>query len=257
MGALAVELAEAEHAKLPDAVKGAYVKQADGKYKLDFQVEDNSGLKSALEKEREDRKKAERAMKDLAATWEGLDASEVRKLLEKLGGDEEAQLIKAGKIDEVVNRRTERLRAAHDKALKDAATKAEKAEQRAKKFSDRVLDNHIRAAATRAKLHEHAVEDALFRARTIFSLNEDGDPVQMRDGEVVRGKDGKTPFTPSEWLDSMKESAPHWFPAGNSGSGAGGGGKGGGGKVIKRAQFDAMSEADRREHFKGGGTVED
>ena len=79
------------------------------------------------------------------------------------------------------------------------------------------------AAATKAGIHQHAIDDALLRARSMFRLNDDGQAVQFdQDGNVVIGKDGKTPFTPNEWLDGMKETAPHWFPAGNSGGGVGG-----------------------------------
>jgi hypothetical protein len=63
----------------------------------------------------------------------------------------------------------------------------------------------------------------------MFTLDENGNAVQRdADGNVVIGKDGKTPFSPSEWLESMRESAPHWFPAGASGSGSNNGSKGGG-----------------------------
>jgi len=42
----------------------------------------------------------------------------------------------------------------------------------------------------------------------------------------VLGKDGKTPFSPAEWIESMTEIAPHWFPASSSGGGASGSGSG-------------------------------
>lgn len=241
-GALAVELDEAAFTKLPDGMKGAYVKQTDGKYKLDFEVEDTKGLKNALASEREKSKAEEKARKELERRWEGLDPDEIRKMVEKLGGDEESQLIKAGKIDEVVARRTERQRLAHEKALKAEVDKAAKAEARATKFTQRVLDDAIRAAAGKAGIHANAIDDALFRGRSIFSLNEEGEAVQMKAGEVVMGKDGKTAFTPTEWLESMKESAPHWFPSGNTGSGAQNTGKQNiaGRKTMTRAAFDQM-----------------
>src|SRR4051812_38434222 len=100
LGAVALEVTKEEHAKLPKDVQALYAEK-DGKLRLDgVEIEDTSGLKSALDKEREARKLADKALKDLTKKFEGLDADELRKLLEKLGGDEEAQLIKAGKIDE-------------------------------------------------------------------------------------------------------------------------------------------------------------
>src|SRR3972149_11838102 len=87
---------------------------------------------------------------------------------------------------------------------------------------DRVLDNSVRAAPIAVGLHAPAVDDVLLRARAIFSLSDEGEAVQFdEDGEtIVLGKDGKTPFSPREWLESMKQKAPHWFPAGGSGGGS-------------------------------------
>lgn len=249
VGALSLTLEKAEHAKLPKDQQSMYVEK-DGKYHLDIEVEDTQGLKSALEKEREARKTAEKAAKDLAKKFEGLDADELRKLLEKLGGDEEAQLIKAGKIDEVVTRRMEKANKAHAKAVEELQKEVEAANGRTSKYSQRVLDNAVREAATKAGLHANAVDDALFRARTMFSLNEEGVVVQLKDNEVVMGKDGKTPFSPGEWLESMKDTAPHWFPSSGTGGGAPGGGKGVGGKTIKRAAFDQLTPEARAQTVK-------
>ncbi len=206
--ATAATLEKDAWAKLPKDVQALYAEK-DGKYHLEVEgAEDVTGLKSALEKERTARKDADKALKDLAKKFEGLDADELRKLLEQLGGDKEAQLIKAGKIDEVVTMRMEKAAKAHAKALEEAAAKVKAAEERAGKFSQRVLDNEVRAAASKVGLHANAHDDALFRARTMFTLNEEGAVVQVdKDGHPVMGKDGRTPFGPGEWLEGMRETA--------------------------------------------------
>ena len=140
----------------------------------------------------------------------------------------------AGKFDEVMAKRTERMKAEYERLLAEANGKAEAAMKRTKAYEGRVLDDAVRAAAAKAGLHTHAIDDALFRARSMFSLDETGQAVQLDEsGKPVLGKDGKSPFTPTEWLEGMKEKAPHWFPASASGGGAGGGGggNGGGGKT--------------------------
>lgn len=257
-GAVEFELAKDAWSKLPKDVQALYVEK-DGKYRLDgVEVEDVSGLKSALTKERDLRKEEERKRKEFEKKWEGLDPVEMRALVDKLGGDEEAQLIKAGKIDEVVTRRTEKQRLAHEKALAAAADATKKATERAEKFAQRVLDNHVRAAATKSGMHANAVDDALFRARVMFTLNEEGEAVQLKDGEVVMGKDGKTPFAPTEWLEGMKTDAPHWFPSGNNGGGAGGNTTNkGGAKTILRTAFEALDPIARQKTMKEGVVVVD
>lgn len=230
-----------------EAQRALYVEK-DGKFHLDVAgLEDTSGLKSALQKERESVKAANRAVKEMQEQFAGIDPSKVRAMMEKLDNDGESALIAAGKIDEVINKRTEKLRAELQKQVDLAHGEAKSAGERAGKFSQRVLDNHIRQAATKAGLHSHAVEDALFRARSMFSLSEDGDAIQLGgDGAPVLGKDGKTPFSPTEWLEGMKETAPHWFPAGSLGGGAAGSGSGAGGaKVMTRAAFNALPAAEK------------
>lgn len=230
-----------------EAQRSLYVEK-DGKFHLDVSgIEDTSGLKSALEKERAAAKANAKAVKDLQEQFAGIDPLKVRDMMAKLDNDGESALIAAGRIDEVINKRTEKLRTELQKQVAAAEDKAKASEARAGKFSQRVLDNHIRAAAAKAGLHSHAIEDALFRARSMFVLNEEGDAIQLNsDGHPILGKDGKTPFSPNEWLEGMKEVAPHWFPAGSSGSGAQGSGSGAGGaKVITRAAFNALSAADK------------
>lgn len=242
---------------VPEAQRGWYEpgKEANvGKFVLNHdkvEFEDTGALKSALQKEREAIKVEKAARKaereELLRTYEGIDPVKTRALLAKFDGEDEAALIAAGKIDEVINRRMEKHTKAQQKLIDEAAERENGALEVVDTFMERVLDNHIRAAAAKAGLHASAIDDALLRARSIFSLDDDGEAVQFDDDEeVVLGKDGKTPFSPDEWLEGMKETAPHWFPAGATGGGAGGDGKGkGSGKTVTRAVFEAMNPFDR------------
>ncbi|MCA7945575.1 hypothetical protein [Burkholderia vietnamiensis] len=222
-----------------------YVKGDDGKFRLDAEIEDVSGLKTALQKERDTSKAALKRVSEFETRFAGIDPDQVRAILDRVANDEEAKLIAEGKIDQVIEKRTERLRADADKRVSEANDAAKAAADRANRFSQRVLDDQIRAAASKAGIHAHAVDDALFRGRHMFSLDENGHAVQLGDdGQPVLGKDGKTPFSPAEWLDSMKESAPHWFPAGSSGSGSGGGKRDGKNVNLERSTMTPAEKAD-------------
>lgn len=215
---------------VPEAVRSLYV-EADGKFKLDVSgVEDTRGLKSALEKERQAAKDAKRELEAERAKLAGADIEKLKALQSRYENDEEARLIADGKISDVIAKRTEKERAEWQRINAETQAKVEAAEAKAKAFQGRVLDDAIRAAASAAGLHKHAIEDALFRGRNLFTLDAEGNAVQLDDsGKPIIGKDGRTNYSPSEWLDSMKEQAPHWFPVNNSGSsGAGRGGKGSG-----------------------------
>eukprot|EP00659_Diplonema_papillatum_P005151 gene5151-7885_t len=137
--------------------------------------------------------------------FEGLDIAAVKGLLTKVGQDEETKLIAEGKLDEVITRRTERLRTDYDTKLAAEKARADKAEQFAAKYSDKVLADSIRAAAIKAGALPEAAEDIILRARGTFKLSEDGEAIATdRDGEVVYGKDGKTPLSPLEWAESLR-----------------------------------------------------
>lgn len=190
--------------------------------------------------------------------YDGIDPDAVRSILKRFTDDEEAALIAKGQVDTVLSKRTERMKAEYDKQLEQAKTESAAAAARAKAFQDRVLDNEIRAAAAKAGIHQHAIDDALLRGRAMFSLDDSGAAVALGDdGRPVLGKDGKSPFTPAEWLEGMKEKAPHWFPATASGGGASGSGGGGGKRVMTRAAFEALDAAGRHEAIKAGATITD
>jgi hypothetical protein len=244
---MAVKLVVDKLEDAPEAVRTLYVEK-DGKFHLQVEgLEDTSGLKKALDSERESARKARQQAKELEERFTGIDPEQVRDLMKKFEDDGEARLIKEGKIDEVVNKRLTKREIEFNKQLKAAQDMVEAEKKRSSKFNDLVLENQVRQAASAAGLHNHAIEDAMLRARSIFRLTEDGKAVQLgEDGTPVIGKDGKTPFSPAEWLEGMRDAAPHWFPAGNAGGGATGGKDlSGGNKVIKRAAWNALS-ADKK-----------
>lgn len=177
--------------------------------------------------------------------FDGLDIDAVKGLLNKVGQDEETKLIAEGKLDEVITRRTERLRGDYDKQLSAEKARADKAEAFAAKYSDKVLADSIRAAAIKAGALPEAAEDIILRARGTFKLSEDGEAIATdRDGEVIYGKDGKTPLSPLEWAESLRETATHLWPraqgAGQTGDN--------GGKATKK--FSDMTEPERTELYR-------
>lgn len=266
MSVLALEVDNIE--EVTDATVRALYVEKDGKWTLDVtgipKPEDNSGLRTALQKERDNVKREKEANRALEEKFGDLDPVKARELMKKFENDDEMKLIASGKegIDKVIEMRTEKLRADHKKQLEDAEKKTDGALEVAATFMDRVLDNHVRAAAGEAGVHKQAIDDVLLRARRVFSLNDEGNAVQFEkdsEEEIVLGKDGKTPYSVGEWLDTMKESAPHWFPAQNRGGGAGGNNKGktGDAPTISRSEFDAKAPDERSAFLKGGGKIID
>lgn len=226
---LGIELDEGKAAALKEALSTKH------KFALDAEV---SGLKA----KRDELLASERKMKDALKQFEGIDPEKTRNLMAQLEQNEEARLIAEGKLDEVIGARTERMKSSYEKQLAEAQSKAEQANSFAEKFKGRVMSDEIRAAAAKAGLIESAVGDAVLRAGTLFQVDDNGNVIP-RDGSLD-DKGGQ--LTVETWLESMKDSAPHWFPA-PRGSGAPGSA---GSTTSPRAWTDAKTPAEKAAYLK-------
>lgn len=239
---MALDLVVEKLDAVPEAVRSMYVEK-DGKFHLDVTgLPDVSGLQSALQKERDAAKAANKALKETADKYKDIDPDSYHRIMSKFQGDEEAQLLASGNVDEVIKRRTAIRDADWQKKLDAAAAERDAEKQKTSKFLSRVLDEQIRAAV-HGKVHDKAVEDALFRARMMFSLDDEGNAVCLQNGEPVLGKDGKTPFRPQEWIETMRDTAPHWFPSTASGSGAQQNHSKGGANLMNLPPIERMNAA--------------
>jgi len=207
-------------------------------------AEATKGLKENRDSILGEKKTLEEKVKELNATFDGVDPKVLKSLAERMKNDEETKLIAEGKIDEVFQRRTDALRkdmesklTQKDQLLTQTVTEKEQLNSR---IRDVLVESMIRQAASEVGLQPTAIEDAIYRGRSVFSLDADFRPLaKASDGTTILGKDAKSPLSAKEWLESMKEKAPHWFP-GSSGAGAagskGGAGSGADGSItIARA----------------------
>ncbi|ACT50872.1 hypothetical protein [Methylovorus glucosotrophus] len=179
---------------------------------IDDQVK---GLKDKNNELLDSMKKAKESLK----RFDGIDPDAVNAMLKRFADDEEAGLIKEGKIDEVLNRRTDRMKAEHQKQLEAMSGEVSKAAQAKAKLAERAVKAEVIAAANKAGALPEAMDDIFLRAKGVFTVNEDGEVVAMNGDEVIMGKDGKTPLSPLEWAESLRESATHLWPKG-TGTGA-------------------------------------
>lgn len=231
---------------VPEASRKFYTEK-DGKFHLDSDLADSiKGLKYALERKTEMANENARKVKELETKYAGIDPDKTRELLAKLENDSEAQLIAQGKIDEVIQRRTEKWRADEERQKKELQAKIDAAEARANSFRDKVFEDAVRIAAVNAGVNKGGLRDAPLLARAIFTLNDDGSVVQKdSDGNIVLGRDGKTPFSLEEWFDLQRSESPHWFSVASTGSPATGSSSQAGVRQMKRATFDALSPAEK------------
>jgi hypothetical protein len=93
------------------------------------------------------------------------------------------------------------------------------------------------------------------RSTDYLALQAQGLTIYVRDGEVVLGKDGKTPLSPMEWAETLRENAAHLWPKAQGAGATGSVNGGGGGRTMKREAFDALRPADRAKKMAEGVTL--
>lgn len=227
---LGLELDEEQAAKLKENLSAKHQELLD---------QEVGGLKS----KRDELLEAQRGMKDKLKQYEGIDPERARKLEEQIAQSEEARLIADGKLDEVINQRTERMKSEYDRQLQEASQTAEQARAFADKFRGRVLSDEIRGAAAKLGLIDSASQDAFYRAQHLFEVDDEGNVVAKENaGYDSNGK----PLTPETWLESMRDQAPHWFPQ-PKGSGAPGSN---GSSASPRAWKEATTTKEKVEILK-------
>lgn len=151
----------------------ACTRNRNGKYVLDAEVvEDVSGLRTALEKERGGRSELEKAMNALKAQFDGLDPAKARDALEQIQKLQDKKLIDEGKLEELLAHRTERLRADHENQIKAFNKQLEDgkgmSDRLTAQLSELLIDNAVRSAAGKLGVHDTAIEDAVLHAKTRY-----------------------------------------------------------------------------------------
>ena len=192
---------------------GAWVLDADGvaeKSKLD----EFRSTNVALMKERDDLKKR----------FEGIDSEEVRRLGEEKQRLEEAQQLKAGETEKVIETRVKAARGELERQVSALASERDALNSRLVTIQ---IDQGVVATATKRGLRATAIPDITSRARSVFRLVNGVPTAFESDGQTVRvGKDGTSAMNLEELIETQVSEAPHLFE-GNAGSGAAGNGSGG------------------------------
>lgn len=190
------------------------------------------------------------------------DLDQATELLKKFSDDEELKLFKEGKVDDLVKRRTDSMIKRHQKDIEEWQGKYQSVEQRVgdlmSKLSAATVDREITEAAAKAGVHKSAIPDIIARGRGVFRLEEEGGELRIvpkdESGQIIFSSDGKTPLSPERWLETLKESAPHFFPGSGGGGATGGPGKGAAGKIVL-PRSTPMSEFEAAVKKHGAGNV--
>ncbi len=169
---------------------------------------------------------------------------QLNKILAQAEDEKDQEDLKAGKLD-VQSLIDKRVNAASQTWQEKLAAEQNEKEQLKKlveeketQFKQYQIKQQIGSEALKNEFfHPAALDDLLSLAGGAWELSETGDLV-TRDkfGNVAVGKSGK-PLSPSEWVESLTQSKPHYFKQ-VPGSG-GKQGSGGSAKTMSRAEWQA------------------
>lgn len=197
---------------VPEAARSFYTETEDGRFKLDSDHEDVSGLKSALKKERTTRGELEKKVK----AFGDLTPETLQEMRDRLSALEDEDGGSAGdkqKRKTDIKELREKIKAEVEREYSPYKTRAETAEA---KLRDIEMSGRIRAAAVKAGVIEDDLDDVLTLTRGRFDLDEDGEIIVKDE----KGQDSG--LTPEKFFaGEFKEKRPKFFKAPvSSGSGA-------------------------------------
>lgn len=176
-------------------------------------------------------------VKQKLQAWDGLDPAAIRNMLNQFSQDEDLKLISEGKHDEVIKKKTERIASEYQAKINTTteeltSTKAERDEYK-KQVHSLLVDGKAVTSFLQAGGLETAVEDIQLRASRVFTVEKGEAIARDAKGEIILGKSG--PMTMAEWAESLRETAPHLFPA-SAGAEAKGNRKGSGNTIDDKIE---------------------
>lgn len=227
--------------EVPEAIRGEYTKQEDGTYLLGVEEKDyKEKLDEFRTNNRELFKQREQLTKDIKK-FEGIDPEKYRLATEALGKldeQEDANLLKAGKVEEVFNKRTGAMKTDYENKLTAKEEALVKSTKEAGTYRDLYRDLKLNQEVAQTiegvgNVRKGALPDVMARAKQIFQLDDQGQLVAKNDkGEAVYGKQGE-PLTLQEWSSNLLQSAAHLFEQAAGGGAKGGRQNDGVGTIIK------------------------
>jgi hypothetical protein len=206
--------------EVPAESQSLYVER-DGAWMLDV---DGVVDKAKLDEFRANNVALTNQLAEQKKRFEGIDPDEVRKLAEDKRKLEEAQQLKGGEVEKVVEGRLKTAKTEWDKQYNAVTAERDSLNARLTAIQ---IDQGVIAVATKKGLRPTAIPDITARARVVFKLVDGAPRAYEADGQTVRvGKDGITPMTLDEWVDQQVADAPHLFET-SAGGGAASNGSGG------------------------------
>jgi hypothetical protein len=247
--------------EIPKGLEDFY-KEADGKWVLQVEgMVPTTELTSATDRLAEFRSNNITLTQELK-TFEGKkfltqeeqeEFDELKKTADEI---KDKGLIDAGKIDELVNSRTERLRTDYDNQIKGLQKQVGDLTTTSNNYQDRLAGVLVEAEVGKVlsaggfQPVQGALSDVVSRARGTWKVNEKGDLVALDgSGNPVYGTDPTVPLTMVEWAATTVKDAPYLFLENKGTGGDGDDGKGGDKGADGIIRIKRTDEAAKSKHI--------
>lgn len=221
---------------LADPLKEYYKKEGE-EFHLD--VEGNTQLKDKLDEFRTNNRELVRELtetKEKLKAYDGVDLKKWKELQDTDQKVRDGELIKAGKIEELVSSKLDPIlkRHAEQDAEKNKIIEGQKAQ-----ISRIMIDQELTKLAHAKKLRPEAIPDMLGRLRGDFTVVGDKVVALESDGSMRRNDQGD-PYTLEHSIEGLIKTAPHLFLPSNGSGAPPNGQHQPSGTVVTRAEFNKM-----------------
>lgn len=242
---------------LDEGTAGLYEQKGDGKYHLAIEGYDPTA-QAKVKEFRENNINLMKEIEELKKQFEGVDAEEYKKILSERQQNKEKTLLDAGKVDELVLEKTERMRKDYDSKI-DSLSKMR--DELNKQLSDasaqlsRVLiDSEIqKSVSSIGNLKKGAMQHILNLGRLVWKLESNEPVARSNEGKMIYGKDGARPITFDEWAETLLTDFPYFFEGAEGSGSQGSGVKGALGATAEELMKLSPSERMNRMHQGGTG----
>lgn len=160
-------------------------------------------------------------LEDRLNQFADVDPDEFRQLKQLLKDKEDEDLLKSGKIDELVNKRVQGVRIELENKLKEKDDMINQLDSTNKnlnsKFDNYRINDVLISEARAAKMLDSALDDLKLRASGVFSFDENGNVVAFDKDGNIKTVDGQA-LTPKNFIQQLKKAAPHFWPSSEGGN---------------------------------------
>ena len=156
-----------------------------------------------------------------------IDPDKYHELVEEHDKQKDKKMIDAGKLEELLEEKTEKMRGNYESQITTVQSALEDSKKENGKLnvslSKVLIDTEISKEVLSIGVpRKGAMVDILGRANNTWKIVEGAPQPLNSSGDPIYGKDGKEVMTIKEWTEDLAETAPHLFEGSKGGGGGGG-----------------------------------